>query len=59
MDPESWGPTLKTFLCVCFFVYVILVDEGRKDPNTTISGQSLARKCADDGSTLIACLLAL
>ena len=37
-DPESFvrgGPTLTLFF---------LVDEERKDPNTTISGQSSARK---------------
>ena len=38
-DPESivrGGPTLTRF----FFFF--LVDEGREDPNTTISGPSLA-----------------
>ena len=29
-----------------------LVDEGRKDPNTTISGSSLFHWRADDGPTL-------
>ena len=40
-DPESFvrgGLTLTRFFC-CF-----LVDEGRKDPNTTISGPSSARQ---------------
>ena len=40
--PESFvrgGPTLTRFFCCCF-----LVDEGRKDPNTTISGPSSARQ---------------
>ena len=37
-DPDSFargGPALTTFF---------LVDEGRKDPNTTISGPSSARQ---------------
>ena len=41
MDPEKFvrlGPTLG-------FLFVYLVDEGREDPDTTISGPSLA----DDG----------
>ena len=43
-DPESFvrgGPTLKTFnfnITIIFFV----VDEGRENPNTTISGPSSA-----------------
>ena len=61
-DPESFvreGPALKNFL----------VDEGRKDPNTTICGQSSSHQrntilmafCwrADDGPTLNAGLAAL
>ena len=38
-DPESFvrgGPTL-TFFFFFFFFFFFLVDEGRKDPNTTIS----------------------
>ena len=52
-----------------FFVDVILVDEGREDPNTTMIGQSSARQRntiqmafhwhADDGPTLNAGLVAL
>ena len=41
-DPESFfrgGPTLTTFLFLLF-----LVDEGREDPNTTISRPSSARQ---------------
>ena len=41
-DPGSFvrgSPTLTTFL-----LFVFLVDEGRQDPNTTISGPSLARQ---------------
>ena len=33
------GPTLTTFFCFDF-----LVDEGKKDPDTTISGPSSARQ---------------
>ena len=36
MRVQQGGPTLTTF---CF-----LADEGREDPNITISGQSLARQ---------------
>ena len=39
-DPESFvreGPTLTSF-----FLFVFLVDEGREDPNTSISGPSSA-----------------
>ena len=68
---------LLLFFCFCLFVYVyfysffifFLVDEGRKVPNTTISGPSLAcqrnaikmafRWRADDGPTLNAGLVAL
>ena len=55
-DPESFvrgGPTLTT-------VFFFLVDEERDDPNTTISGPSLAF-CwrADDGPALNAGLKAL
>ena len=42
-DPESFvrgGPTLTTF----FFLLFFLVDEGREDPSTTISGPSSARQ---------------
>ena len=62
-DPESSvrvDPTLTTFF---------LLDEGREDPNTTLSGPSLARQgnvikmafCwrADDGPTLNADLAQL
>ena len=39
-----------------FFFFFCLVDEGREDPNTTISGPSSARQRhrwrADDGPTL-------
>ena len=41
-DQESFvrgGPTLTTFFFLSF-----LGDEGRKDPNTTISGSSTARQ---------------
>ena len=51
------------------FDYFFLVDEGREDPNTTISGPSLARQRnailmafrwrADDGPTLNAGFVAL
>ena len=51
------------------FLCVFLVDEGREDPNTTVSGPSLARQqnaikmafCwrADDVPALNACLVAL
>ena len=40
------------------FFWLFLVDEGREDPNTTISGPSLARQrmafrwCAGDDPTL-------
>ena len=40
-DPESLvrgGPTLQMF----FFYFVFLVDEGREDPRTNISGLSSA-----------------
>ena len=48
------GPTLiKKILLFC------LVDEGRDEPNTTISWPSLARQRADDGQTLNAGLVAL
>ena len=57
-----WGSNFGLFLyfCCCF----ILVDEGREDPNTTISGPSLARQRgvrwrADGGPTLNAGLVAL
>ena len=59
------GPNLTMF----FFCFVFLVDEGREDSNTTISGPSSARQrnaikiafCwrVDDGSTLNAGLKAL
>ena len=58
-EPDSFargGPTLTTF----FFSF--LVDEGRKDPNTTISGPPSARQRnamrADVGPTLNAGLVA-
>ena len=41
-DPESFvrgGSTLTTF-----FSFLFYFDEGRKDPNTTISGSSTARQ---------------
>ena len=44
--PESFvrdGPTLKTFFFSSFF-FLFLVDEGREDPSTTISGPSTARQ---------------
>ena len=44
MDPESYargGPTLTAFF---YFIFFLLVDEGRKDPNTSISGPSSARQ---------------
>ena len=50
------------FFCFCFFLFVFfflfcfLVDEGRKDPNTTISGPTSARQ---QGPTLNAGLVAL
>ena len=54
VDPESFvrgGPTLTMFF---------LVDEGREDPSTTISGPSSAfRWRADDGPTMNAGLVAL
>ena len=40
-DPDSFvrgGPTLTTFCCV------FLVDEGRENPNTTISGSLSTRQ---------------
>ena len=56
----SWGGgATVTFFFFLFFVFV-LVDEGREDPNTTISGPSSARQrnailmafrwCAGDGT---------
>ena len=66
-DPESFvrgGPTDNVSLLLFF-----LVDEGRKDPNTTINGPTLARQqntilmvfCwrADDCPTFNAGLVAL
>ena len=68
MDPESFvsgGPNLTVFFCF------VLVDEGREDPSTTISGPSSAigppakrhymafRWRADDGPALNAGLAAL
>ena len=41
-DPDSFargGPTLTTFFFF-FFFFFFFVDEGRKDPITTISGSS-------------------
>ena len=41
-DPESFfrgGPTLTIF-----FIYFLLVEEGRGDPSTTISGPSSAHQ---------------
>ena len=43
VDPESFvrgGPTWTGF-----FWWFSLVDEGRKDPNTTVGGPSLACRC--------------
>ena len=67
-DPESFsrgGLTLTSF----FFFFFFFFYEGRKDPNTTISGLSSARRQnailmafrwrADDGLTLDAGLVAL
>ena len=52
------GATVTFFFC--FFFVFVLVDEGREDPNTTISGPSSARQrnailmafrwCAGDGT---------
>ena len=47
------GPILTTL----FFRFS--VDEGMEDPNTTISGPSLARQRNDDGPTINAGLVAL
>ena len=53
---------------IYFDQFLLLFDEGRKDPNTTISGPSTARKRnaiaafrwrVDDGPTLNASLVAL
>ena len=52
-----------------FFFFFFLIDKGREDPNTTISGPSSARQrnanemafrwCAGDGPALNAGLVAL
>ena len=57
----SGGPTVIFFFF--FLIVFFLVDEGRGDPNTTISGPSSGhqriRWCAGDGPTLNAGLVAL
>ena len=67
-DLESfvWGSNFDVFFFVFFFLFsLFLVDEGREDPNTTISGPSSARQrnaikngvsLADDGPTGLAAL---
>ena len=62
------GSNFDGFLCVCV-CFFFLFDEGRMDPNTTISGPSTARQRiaiylayrwrADNGPTLNAGLVAL
>ena len=53
-----WGS--RKFFMSGSNAFLFLVDEGRKDPNTTFSGPSMAFCCrADGGPTLNAGLVAL
>ena len=69
-DPERLARGAQSLTNQCFFLlFSFLVDEGRKDPNTAISGPSSARQRntismafhwrADVGPTLNADLVAL
>ena len=58
MDPESFARG-GSFDNVFYFIY-FLIEEGREDPKSTISGPSSAlRWHTDDDPTLVACLVAL